>query len=91
MALYQELDFRVALSQVSGSRNRFLVKRKSRQNYLAYSQPFDLDKLLDEKYWKHKGSKFHHSDAQIKDLCELNKQMQVGSFEDLAYHHFFNF
>ena len=65
----------MALSQVSGGRNKFLVKRKSRQNYLAYSQPFDLDKLLDEKYWRHKKSKFQHTEAQIKDLCLLNKKV----------------
>ena len=76
---------------MASGRNKFLVRRKSRQNYLAYSQPFDLNKLLDEKYWKHKKSKFHHTDTQIKDLCTLNGKVQAGSFSDQPYHHFFNF
>ena len=42
-----------------------IPKRRYRQNYLAYSEPFDLDILLDTAYWNHKNSRLAHDHKEI--------------------------
>ena len=90
VVLYQEMDFKVALSNISLDK-KSLFRRKSHQNYLAYNEPFDINILLDEKYWKHKRSKFVHSEEEFSQLCVMNKKEQVGTFQEDVYHDFFNF
>ena len=79
MALYQELDFKVAVNSVTLDR-KSVVRRKASQNYLSWNDPFDLDKLLDEKYWKHKRTKFVYQAEELSQLCVRNKTDVVGTF-----------
>lgn len=51
-----------------------------RQNYLSYSEPFDLKILLDEPYWQHKSARLAHSQDEIVRLSKLNKKYDIGVF-----------
>lgn len=67
------------------------TKRRARQNYLAYSEPFDLNVLLDDPYWAHKASRLAHSEDEIVRLSKLNKVYDIGTFEQSAIHEFLDF
>lgn len=79
VALYQELDFKVAINSVTLDK-KSVVRRKASQNYLSWNDPYDLDKLLDEKYWKHKRSKFVYREEELAQLCIQNKKDMAGTF-----------
>lgn len=61
LALYFEQDMKVALSQ----QYQPIPKRRSRQNYLSYDDPFDLGVLLDDQYWTIKQSRLAHDADEI--------------------------
>ena len=79
VALYQELDFKIAINSVTLDK-KSVGRRKACQNYLSWNDPFELDKLLDEKYWKHKRSKFAYSADGLSQQCIENKKEVVGTF-----------
>ena len=79
VVLYQEVDFKVAVSNVSLDK-KSMVRRKSHQNYLSWNDPFDINLLLDEKYWKHKRTKFVHAEEELPQLCIANKKDIVDTF-----------
>ena len=68
-----------------------MVKRRQRQNYLAYTEPFDLNILLDEAYWNRKGQLVAHSPDEIARLSALNKLYELGHFEGGPLHEFLDF
>jgi hypothetical protein len=73
--LYMEQDIKVALSQLTqtGKGGVNVVKRRHRLNYLSYTEPFDLNILLDEGYWSHKHNRLAHHHDEIVRLSALNK------------------
>ena len=92
-ALYEEHDIKYALNP--GQKDaKFIAnyyKRRSRQNYLAYNDPFDLNILLDDIYWSHKESKLVHAHSEIVRLSMLNKLEINHFFEGKAIHEFIDF
>ena len=91
--LYEENDIKYALNPQNKDA-KFVAnyyKRKSKQNYLAFNDPFDLDVLLDDSYWAQKESKLVHPQGEIVRLSELNKLEINHFFEDTPIHEFLDF
>ena len=91
--LYQEQDLKVALNNQSQliKSGASLPKRRYRQNYLSYSEPFELQALLDDAYWQHKKSLLAYDWKEMLRLTNLNKLYSNGKFEECDIHEFLDF
>ena len=88
--LYQELDFRLALTHGHLEKVKRLPSkgfgRKSITDYLKVGM-CDLFKLLDEKYWETKNASLP-TEQELAITYEENTEIISGHFEDRPYHPF---
>ena len=84
--LYEELDFRLALTHGHLEKVKKLPAkgfgRKGMHDYLATAH--DLFKLLDSNYWVTKNS-FLPTEHELAVQYEENREVVVGLFEDVPY------